>query len=347
MGRRLARVPAEVRAGSSRRDTRSRPGSSNRGVGRFRTRGPAGGLAAVTPAPLVDRAPGGLLPRVTARGSPDRLDIAERWGRWTVPARLAPASSWVWVSPSTFRRVRSPDLPAQPRARPKWPGLAGMAEPVWIWDVITFHGDPAGLLRDRGHGSPSGGTWSRHPRPTVQVQPAGTSSRACWNLLTDAARPRHRLPAGRSPAGRLRQRSTDDRPHPRLHGPDGDRPITAAPHPQGRGSRPSSATSRGSGRIWRPSVTQPCSTPNCRGTGLEYNSVRLHEAIYVTPTTEHEGRGKPSAGPPRRSPVAGRPGLPATARTKPAGEDAMNWVRHLCGCMWHAPVWGGLSGGRG
>ena len=233
---------------------------------------------------LLDQAPGGhpvhaLLPEeITAI-----LDVTERWGAIDRSHRkLAHRGSYqalVWVSPATFRCVlieHGLTLPEpQPRSRSEkrpWPDwLVWAPNRIWIWDATHF-------TRCRRVCFAIVDVVSRKWIDTlVSIEETVTQVQVLFDhaleiedlleLLTD-----ERLdldpddPRRADPARRVGQRAADDGPHhPCVHGVDGHCP---APWPPRRTSGSgvdrvvSSATSRPSGRTWKPSPTPPCSKPN-------------------------------------------------------------------------------------
>ena len=283
-----ARVPAEVKELVLKTvDDAVAAGFSHTGrarCGRFQTRGyTAGGLAAVTPAPWSTVRRAGTRCTRCCPGDHRDPDIAERWGAVDRSHRkLAHRGSYeqlVWVSPSTFRRVlidQGLSLPEpQPRSRSAkkpWPDwLEWKPNRIWIWDA-TFHAIPPGLLRDRGHGV------SQVDRHLVSVEETATQVQVMFEhaleveglleLLTD-----ERLDL-----------DTDDPRRPILlavsdNGPPMTArdtrafawPLMAIAQHHGRPHTPQDQAwietffghiKWASGRIWRPSPTQPCSTPN-------------------------------------------------------------------------------------
>ena len=263
---------------------------------------------------LEDLAPGGTAVHALLADEIETiLAIAEEWGPVDRSHRkLAHRGSYesrVWVAPSTFRRVLAahglvlPELPPTPR-RPKtpWPDwLIWEPNHIWIWDVTHFS-------RARRAVFAIVDMVSRYWITTlVSTEETSTQVRVTFDqaLLVEG----------------LDKLLTDERLD--LDADDPDRPILLAVSDNGpamtshdtRAYMVLMAIAQHHGRPHTPtdqawietffghikhewphltSITDPVllETELAR-IRIEYNGVRLHEAIgYVTPDDEHHGRGE-------------------------------------------------------
>jgi len=263
---------------------------------------------------LEDLAPGGhpvhgLLPAEVAAV----LAITETWGPVDRSHRkLAHRGSYesqVWVSPSTFRRVLAahglvlPELPPQPR-RPKtpWPDwLVWAPNRIWIWDVTHFTRAKRAVFAIVDMVS------RRWIATLVSTEETSTQVRVVFD---QALRMEN-----------LDELLTDDRLD--LEPGDPDRPILLAVSDNGpamtshdtRAYMVMMAIAQHHGRPHTPTdqawietffghikhewphllvITDPeLLTSELERIRIEYNTIRLHEAIgYVTPDDEHHRRGE-------------------------------------------------------
>jgi transposase InsO family protein len=263
---------------------------------------------------LEDRAPGGSPMHSLLPGEVDAiLAIAEAWGPIDRSHRkLAHRGSYehlVWVSPSTFRRVLAAhglvlaERPPQPRrAKTPWPDwLVWQPNRIWIWDVTHFG-------RARRCVFAIVDMVSRYWIATL-VSPEETSTQV--RVVFDQAL----LAEG------LDELLTDERLD--LDIDDPDRPILVAVYDNGppmrsvdtRAYMVMMAIAQHHGRPHTPTDQAWIESffghikhewPHLTDIGdpalletelervrIEYNQVRLHEAIgYVTPDDEHHGRGE-------------------------------------------------------
>ncbi len=262
---------------------------------------------------LVDRAPGGhplhgLLPDEIAA----ILAVVERWGPIDRSHRkLAHRGSYeglVWVAPSTVRRVLAaegltlPETPARsPSAKKPWPDwLVWAPNRIWIWDVTHF-------TRAKRCVFAIVDMVSRKWIDTlVSVEETATQVRVIFDhaleleglldLLTD-----ERLDLEPDDPARPILLAVSDN-GPQMTATDTRAYMTLMAIAQHHG-RPHTPTDQ----AWIESffghiktewphledITDPAVlSDELTRIRIEYNSVRLHEAIgYVTPNDEHEGRG--------------------------------------------------------
>lgn len=263
---------------------------------------------------LVDRAPGGSPMHAILPAEIDAiLDIAERWGPVDRSHRkLAHRGSYeglVWVSPSTFRRVlaahglvlpeRPPRVRSQKRPWPDW--LVWEPNRIWIYDATHF-------TRARRVVFAIVDMVSRRWIDTlVSVEESATQVKVIFesaleaegllDLLTD-----QRLDLDVDDPARPILLAVSDNGPP-MAAADTRAFMTLMAIAQHRG-RPHTPTDQAwietfFGHIkgeWPHLETIDDPTvleAELARIRVEYNSVRLHEAIgYVTPDDEHYGRGE-------------------------------------------------------
>jgi putative transposase len=314
-----ARVPAEVKelvlktvdeatsAGFSHRWATSLWQISDDRVHRWRARRLAVGT-------LDDLAPGGgPVHTLLAVEIAAILAIAERWGPVDGSHRkLAHRGSYegiVWVSPSTFRRVLTvnglvlPEKPPMPR-RPKtpWPEwLVWLPNHIWIWDATHF-------TRAKRCAFAIMDMVSRKWIATlVSIEETATQVQVVFDaalvtegldvLLTDA---RLDLDAD-DPARPILLAVSDNGPPMTAGSTRAYMALMAIVQHHGRPHTPTDQawieTLFGHVKHEWPhllDIDDPALLESeLERVRIEYNSVRLHEAIgYVTPNDEHEGRGE-------------------------------------------------------
>jgi transposase InsO family protein len=265
-------------------------------------------------ATLVDRAPGGNPVHGILPAEIDAiLEIAERWGPVDRSHRkLAHRGSYegvVWVAPSTFRRVLAahglvlPELPARTRSEKRpWPEwLVWEPNRIWIYDATHF-------TRARRVVFAIVDMVSRKWIDTlVSIEETATQVQVVFEhaieaeglleLLTD-----ERLDlAVDDPARPILLAVSDNGPPMAARDTRAFMTLLAIAQHRGRPHTPTDQAWIESffGHIkseWPhlDDITDPLllETELAR-VRIEYNSVRLHEAIgYVTPDDEHEGRGE-------------------------------------------------------
>lgn len=263
---------------------------------------------------LENLAPGGNPVHVLLPSEVEKiLAIAEQWG--TVDAshrKLAHRGSYtdtVWVSPSTFRRVLAahglvlPDRPARTRsAKRPWPDwLEWKPNRIWVYDATHFTraGRVVFAIID---------LVSRKWVDTlVSIEETATQVQVLFDqavvaeglteLLTDE---RLELPA--DDPGRPILLAVSDNGPPMAAGDT--RAFMAAMAIAQHFGRPGTPTDQAwietlFGHVkseWPhlETITDPgVLEAELERVRLEYNSVRLHQALgYVTPDDEHEGRGE-------------------------------------------------------
>ena len=263
---------------------------------------------------LVDRAPGGnpmhgILPSEVET----ILAVAEQWGQVDRSHRkLAHRGSYeslVWVAPSTFRRVLAahglvlPELPARTHSNKKpWPDwLIWEPNHIWIWDVTHF---------TRAHRAVFAivDMVSRKWIDTlVSVEETSTqvtviferalADEGLLELLTD-----ERLDlAVDDPARPILLAVSDNGPQMTSHDTRAFMVMLAIAQHHGRPHTPTDQAwiETFFGHIkgeWPhlEDIDDPVVLEaELTRVRIEYNTVRLHEAIgYVTPDDEHQGRGE-------------------------------------------------------
>jgi transposase InsO family protein len=263
---------------------------------------------------LEDLAPGGTAVHSLLAGEIDAiLSVAERWGPIDGSHRkLAHRGSYeglVWVSPSTFRRVLAAhglvvaDRPPAPRrAKTPWPDwLVWEPNRIWIWDVTHFTAAKRCVFAIVD-------MVSRYWIATL-VSPEETSTqvqvvfdRAVVDqhhdeLLVDD---RQDLPPD-DPARPILLAVSDNGPPMTSHDTRAYMAMMAIAQHHGRPHTPTDQawieTFFGHIKHEWPHLCD-LDDPALLETELdrvrvEYNTVRLHEAIgYVTPDDEHHGRGE-------------------------------------------------------
>jgi putative transposase len=265
-------------------------------------------------ATLVDQAPGGhpvhaLLPEEIAA----ILDVTERWGAIDRSHRkLAHRGSYqglVWVSPATFRRVlieHRLTLPAPaPRSRSEkrpWPDwLVWAPNRIWIWDATHFTRCCRVCFAIVDMVS------RKWIHTLVSIEETATQVQVLFDhaleieglveLLTD-----ERLDLDRDdPRRPILLAVSDNGPPMTAHTTRAYMALMAIAQHHGRPGVPQDQAWIESffGHIkaeWPhlETITDPTLLEaELARVRVEYNSVRLHEAIgYVTPDDEHEGRGE-------------------------------------------------------
>jgi putative transposase len=262
---------------------------------------------------LVDRAPGGnpvhgLLPEeVTAI-----LAVAERWGEIDRSHRkLAHRGSYqglVWVAPSTFRRVLAaeglvlPDPPARaPATRKPWPEwLVWAPNRIWIYDATHFTAANRTVFAIVDMVS------RKWIDTLVSVEETATQVKVIFEhaleieglleLLTE-----QRLDlAIDNPARPILLAVSDNGPPMAANSTRAFMTLMAIAQHRGRPHTPTDQAWIESffGHIkgeWPhlETITDPAVLEaELTRIRIEYNTVRLHQAIgYVTPDDEHQGRG--------------------------------------------------------
>jgi len=263
---------------------------------------------------LVDRAPGGSPMHAVLPAEIDMiLEIAEKWGPVDRSHRkLAHRGSYenlVWVSPSTFRRVLAaqglilPDKPARVRSEKRpWPDwLEWVPNRIWIYDATHFTRSKRVVFAIVDMVSRKWiDTLVSVEESATQVQVIFESALEAENLLDLLTDERLDL-------------SLDDPARPILLAVSDNGPPMAAADTRAFMALMAIAQHRGrphtpTDQAWIETffghikgewphledITDPVllETELAR-IRVEYNSVRLHEAIgYVTPDDEHEGRGE-------------------------------------------------------
>jgi putative transposase len=263
---------------------------------------------------LVDRAPGGhavhglLDVEVTAI-----LAVAEEWGPIDRSHRkLAHRGSYqnqVWVAPSTFRRVLAahglvlPEpTPRSPTARKPWPDwLVWAPNRIWIWDVTHFTRARRAVFAIVDMVSRK---WiatlvsaEETASQVVVVFEQALAAEGLLELLTDE---RLDLPVD-DPRRPVLLAVSDNGPQMRAQDTREFMTLMAIAQHHGRPHTPTDQawieTFFGHIKGEWPHLEQ-LDDPSVLETELaririEYNQVRLHEAIgYVTPDDEHQGRGE-------------------------------------------------------
>lgn len=263
---------------------------------------------------LVDQAPGGhpvhgLLPAEVEAV----LAVAEHWGEVDRSHRkLAHRGSYtatVWVSPSTFRRVLAahglvlPEAPARtPSTKKPWPDwLVWAPNRIWIWDVTHFSRARRAVFAIVDMVSRR---WiatlvsvEETASQVVVVFEHALEAEGLLDLLTD-----ERLELDlEDPRRPILLAVSDNGPQMRAHDTRAFMALMAIAQHHGRPRTPTDQAWIESffGHIkgeWphlediADPVVLEAELDRVR---LEYNTVRLHEAIgYVTPDDEHYGRGE-------------------------------------------------------
>lgn len=263
---------------------------------------------------LVDRAPGGHPVHGILPGEVEAiLAVAERWGPIDRSHRkLAHRGSYedlVWVSPSTFRRVLAahglvlPEAPQRSASVKKpWPDwLVWAPNRIWIWDVTHFTRARRAVFAivdmvsrrwiDTLVSSEETAT------QVVVIFERALEAEGLLELLTD-----ERLDlAVDDPARPILLAVSDNGPQMTAHDTRAFMTLLAIAQHHGRPHTPTD-------QAWIESFfghikgewphLEDIADPVVLETELdrvrvEYNSVRLHEAVgYVTPDDEHYGRGQ-------------------------------------------------------
>ena len=263
---------------------------------------------------LVDRAPGGNPSHGILPAEIDAiLAVAEAWGPIDRSHRkLAHRGSYeglVWVAPSTFRRVLAahglvlPEPPARsPSVKKPWPDwLIWEPNRIWIYDVDPLRSGPPGRVRDRRHGV------AKWIDTLVSVEESATQVQVIFehaleiegllDLLTD-----ERLDlAVDDPARPILLAVSDNGPPMAATSTRAFMALMAIAQHRGRPHTPTDQAwiETFFGHIkgeWPhlEDIDDPVVLEaELARVRIEYNSVRLHEAIgYVTPDDEHQGQGE-------------------------------------------------------
>ena len=263
---------------------------------------------------LVDRAPGGNPVHGILPAEIDTiLAIAEQWGPIDRSHRkLAHRGSYeglVWVAPSTFRRVLAahglvlPETPPRSTAQRKpWPDwLVWEPNRIWIWDVTHFTRAKRAVFAIVDMVSRR---WidtlvsvEETASQVVVIFERALETEGLLELLTD-----ERLDlAADDPRRPILLAVSDNGPQMTAHDTRAFMVLMAIAQHHGRPHTPTDQAWIESffGHIkgeW-PHLEQIADPvvleAELARVRVEYNSVRLHEAIgYVTPDDEHEGRGE-------------------------------------------------------
>jgi len=263
---------------------------------------------------LVDRAPGGNPVHGLRPSEVDAiLAVAEAWGPVDRSHRkLAHRGSYeglVWVAPSTFRRVLAahglvlPDPPARPASHKKpWPDwLVWEPNRIWIWDVTHFTRARRAVFAIVDMVSRR---WidtlvsvEETASQVVVIFERALEAEGLLELLTDE---RLDLPVD-DPRRPILLAVSDNGPQMTAHDTRAFMTLLAIAQHHGRPHTPTD-------QAWIESFFGHIKGewPHLEGIAdpvvleaelarvrIDYNSVRLHEAIgYVTPDDEHEGRGE-------------------------------------------------------
>jgi transposase InsO family protein len=263
---------------------------------------------------LEDRAPGGNPVHAILPAEVDAiLAIAERWGIVDRSHRkLAHRGSYenvVWVAPSTFRRVLAahglvlPDPPARtPSGKKPWPDwLVWAPNRIWIWDVTHFTRAKRAVFAIVDMVSRK---WidtlvsvEETATQVVVVFEHALEAEGLFELLTD-----ERLDLDPDdPRRPILLAVSDNGPQMTAHDTRAFMALVAIAQHHGRPHTPTDQAWIESffGHIkgeWphlediTDAVVLEAELARVR---IDYNTVRLHEAIgYVTPDDEHGGRGE-------------------------------------------------------
>ena len=263
---------------------------------------------------LVDQAPGGHPAHGLVPAEVEAiLAVAERWGEVDRSHRkLAHRGSYtatVWVSPSTFRRVLAahglvlPEAPARtPTTKKPWPDwLVWAPNRIWIWDVTHFSRARRAVFAIVDMVSRR---WidtlvsvEETASQVVVVFEHALEAEGLLDLLTD-----ERLELDlEDPRRPILLAVSDNGPQMRAHDTRAFMALMAIAQHHGRPHTPTDQAWIESffGHIkgeWPhlEDIADPVVLEaELARVRLEYNTVRLHEAIgYVTPDDEHYGRGE-------------------------------------------------------